>query len=128
MANVSKHRSLSQAYSIVEILVVIAVIGIISAIAVPNFATFKGQSEQARAKRNAQSLSKTYAAALAAGHDFAKDETEISNVVQNIVTGTVVILASGDDVYLSVPALATEQQVEAAAHLQLTGGRLTYKH
>jgi prepilin-type N-terminal cleavage/methylation domain-containing protein len=54
-------------FSLVEMLVVIAIIGIIAAIAIPNIGTINDSAREATAKRNAQSVASVLNAALAAG-------------------------------------------------------------
>jgi prepilin-type N-terminal cleavage/methylation domain-containing protein len=56
-------------FSLVEMLVVIAIIGIIAAIAIPNIGTINDSAREATAKRNAQSVASVLNAAIAAGAD-----------------------------------------------------------
>ncbi len=56
-------------FSLVEMLVVIAVIGIIAAIAIPNIGTINDSARVAAANRNAQSVASVLNAAVSAGVD-----------------------------------------------------------
>ena len=65
-------QSVKAGFSLVEMLVVIAVIGIIAAIAVPNIGRVNDAAKEATYKRNAQNIASVFASAQAAGYDFSK--------------------------------------------------------
>jgi prepilin-type N-terminal cleavage/methylation domain-containing protein len=65
-------KSVKAGFSLVEMLVVIAVIGIIAAIAVPNIGRINDAAKDATYKRNAQNIASVFASAQAAGYDFSK--------------------------------------------------------
>ncbi|MDZ4328895.1 MAG: prepilin-type N-terminal cleavage/methylation domain-containing protein [Pseudomonas sp.] len=67
MKNVKLNLNRKAGFSIVEMLVVIAIIGIIAAIAIPNIGTINDSAREATAKRNAQSVASVMNAAIAAG-------------------------------------------------------------
>lgn len=66
MKNV-KLTSRKAGFSLVEMLVVIAIIGIIAAIAIPNIGSINKSARLATAQRNAQSVASVLNAAIAAG-------------------------------------------------------------
>lgn len=84
---------LKAGFSLVEMLVVIAVIGIIAAIAVPNIGRINDSAKDATKRRNAQNLASVYASAQAAGYDFGKTGgtgaaiSSEATVITNIING-----------------------------------------
>jgi prepilin-type N-terminal cleavage/methylation domain-containing protein len=56
-------------FSLVEMLVVIAIIGIIAAIAIPNIGSINDAAKDSAAQRNAQNAASVWNAAIAAGYD-----------------------------------------------------------
>ena len=64
-------KSSVKAFTLAELLVVIAVIGVIAAIAIPAMSGFFGQADSAKTERNAQYLVSTFNAARAAGNSMS---------------------------------------------------------
>jgi type IV pilus assembly protein PilA len=70
MKNIKLNTSRKAGFSLVEMLVVIAIIGIIAAIAIPNIGSLNDSARDAAAKRNAQTVASVLNAAVAAGADL----------------------------------------------------------
>ncbi len=121
-------KALKAGFSLVEMLVVIAVIGIIAAIAVPNIGRINDSAKEATNRRNAQNLASVYASANAAGHTFAGADEEA--IVAAIVGGYTI---SVDDqgpfagTFFGVPGLSDNDQKAALDYLKIEGGQLIYK-
>ena len=116
-------KSLKAGFSLVEMLVVIAVIGIIAAIAVPNIGRINDAAKDATYRRNAQNLSSVFSAAQAAGWDFSKLNgtsgatlTEPATITA-IITGTTIANASSpfNGAYFGVPGLKVADAISDTA-------------
>ena len=82
------HQSTSlraKAFSLIEMLVVIAVIGIVASIAIPSMSDVNGSAKTARDQRNAQNLCSMYNGAIVAGVDFASNTTE--GILDELIAG-----------------------------------------
>lgn len=83
MKSKTRHHRL-RAFSLVELLIVIAVIGVIASIAIPAMSGLYGKSDAAKIKRNAQEIASTFASAKAAGNSssFANKAEAIASVTE----------------------------------------------
>lgn len=113
----SKKGTFARGFSLVEMLVVIAVIGIIAAIAVPNIGKINDSAKIAKNQRNAQSIASMFAAADAAGHDFAG--TTKNAVAAEIVAGVKItdVDSPFKDRTFKVPGLSTADIAAADDYL-----------
>ncbi len=111
-------------FSLVEMLVVIAVIGIIAAIAVPNIGRINDSAKDATYRRNAQNVASLFASAQAAGVDFASASAVEADIIGAIITGATVSDADSpfNGTYFGVPGLdstgAISETAGAAKYLQ----------
>ena len=111
-------KNVKAGFSLVEMLVVIAVIGIIAAIAVPTIGNITEQANNSKAKRNAQNLASVCASAVAAGADLGTS-TNVSSIVNQLVSpGLTGSKDSGfDSTVFKVPNLTGTERMAASQHL-----------
>lgn len=128
-------KPMQAGFSLVEMLVVIAVIGIIAAIAVPNIGRINDSAKDATYRRNAQSLASIFASAQAAGVDFSSGGTRNeSQIITAMITGATVNDADSpfNGTYFGIPGLdstdAVSETAGAAKYLQFdaTSQQLLY--
>lgn len=128
MKNTTLVNNKKGAFSLVEMLVVIAVIGILAAIAVPNIGKINGAAEDSKNRRNAQQLSSVCNAAQAAGHDFVGSETDKVEVCKDIRTGSTITDTTSPfyGSFFGVPNLSDTELTAATGYLAISNGMLTY--
>ena len=81
-------RYCEEGFGFSELLVVVAIIGVLTAIAIPALANIFGRADTAKAGRNAQSLVATFNASRAAGNSSAyTNATEAIAAVTNATNG-----------------------------------------
>jgi type IV pilus assembly protein PilA len=112
-------KSIQKGFSLVEMLVVIAVIGIIAAIAVPNIGRINDSAKEATARRNAQNVASVFASAQAAGLNFAGTSTDTKEIAQAVVTGDKVTEKGPfENTWFGVPGLTGEDLDKAIVYLE----------
>ena len=74
-----------KAFSMAEMLIVVAVIGIIGAVAIPSIGGINSASKTAKNQRNAQSIVAVYGAGFAAGVPWATGTK--TTIVQDVING-----------------------------------------
>ena len=126
MKNTTLVSNKKGAFSLVEMLVVIAVIGILAAIAVPNIGKINGAAEESKNRRNAQQLSSVCNAAQAAGHDFVG--ADLATTVTAIIAGATINDSTSpfNGSYFGVPNLTGQEITDAEQYLKISDGMLVY--
>jgi prepilin-type N-terminal cleavage/methylation domain-containing protein len=131
----NKTHSLKAGFSLVEMLVVIAVIGIIAAIAVPNIGRINDSAKDATYRRNAQNIASVFASAQAAGLDLSAGGTvNEAGIIGAIITGATISDTDSpfNGTYFGVPGLDSTDAVSetdgAAKYLtwNAASGQLLY--
>ncbi len=115
------------AFSLVEMLSVIAVIGIISAIAVPGVSRINDSAREATAKRNAQNIASIYASAQAAGLSFNVGNGDVLQTIQQVIAGGTASGGVFDGAYFGLPGLSESEQLACLPYLSFQGTSLIYQ-
>ncbi len=123
-----KNNILKAGFSLVEMLVVIAVIGIMAAIAVPTIGNMTTQAKENKAKRNAQSAASVWASAQAAGATLSPATADADGCVAVLNGGVYGDAASGFGTTQFKVTMSAAEQALAAAKLTYnsTDNSLTY--
>ena len=81
-------RPKPQGFSLVELLVVIAVIGILAAITIPSFSNIFENSSESTAKNQAQRIASVYAAGIATGAPNFKTANSVATGMNSVGSGS----------------------------------------
>jgi type IV pilus assembly protein PilA len=115
-------------FSLVEMLVVIAIIGIIAAIAIPNIGNINASAKVATAQRNAQQIASIYNAAVVAG--YATVAANVAAAVTAIASDAGVTIPDDGGPFagkkFTVGAMSAADRTAAAKYLRLQDGNLAY--
>ena len=122
--NCTSQRNLSrhQGFSLLEMLLVIAVIGIISAIGIPALSSMNGMAGDATAKRNAQNLASVFASAIASGVEWNVPQGTKAGAIAAVQAGTT--SPAGEN--FSVEGLSADAVNAAKPFLRYEDSKLVY--
>jgi type II secretory pathway pseudopilin PulG len=103
----------------------VAVLAILTAIALPSLSAMMGGADERRIARIAQEFAQAANSALAAGSDDFASASSVAEVIEILSAGV-----EGRGVFAGtefrVPGVAPEVRIRAAAHLSLDQGTLVY--
>lgn len=94
MEGVPQRAGLSAGFSLVELLVVISVIGIIVALALPSLSGVKDQAQFSKDQRNAQSIANVVSEAVAAGYS-GTSWNSLGDVISSVSGSSISVAGSG---------------------------------
>lgn len=118
-----------RAFSLVEMLLVIAVIGIVAAVGVPTVDRMNEASDEVRNRRNAQTIASICGSAKAAGKNFVSDADDPASpysVIHAIRTGETITDGPAQGAYFGMPNLTEAEMAGALAYLRVVEGELHY--
>ena len=113
-------------FSLLEMLVALALLGILTAVVLGGFPNINQQSTQTRDRRNAQELATVCATAQAAGVDFVV-AGNLEQTIKNVVAGGMPPDGAFAGRFFGVPGMAPVDQTTAKKYLLIDGGSLQFR-
>jgi prepilin-type N-terminal cleavage/methylation domain-containing protein len=118
-------RALRSGFSLVEVLIVIAVLGVMASIAINSLASHREAAEQTRNRRNAQEIVSLCVAAQAAGISFVVPGDPVQTA-RNAVSGAKATKGSFAGKTFRLPGMQEKEILGAAYYLDVQGNEVKY--
>ena len=115
-----------QGFTLVEMLTTIAILAVLTSIALPTMTSINQNSIDTRDRRNAQELAAMCATAQAAGVDFVAPG-DIDKTIENIVKGGSPADGAFAGKFFGMQGMAPQDQANAKRYLELVNGILSFK-
>lgn len=125
--NPPPNSRLQPGFSLLEMLMVIAVIGIITSMALAVFGGASQGAEEAKNRRNAQEIASVASSASAAGVDFMVPGDETATI-NNLSVGRMASEGVFKDRLYKLPPMHETELQGAMKYLTLTDSELLYDH
>lgn len=122
----SQTSRLVQGFSLIELLTVVAILGVFASIALVMMGNINQSSVDTRDRRNAQELAAVCASAQAAGVDFVV-AGDIDETIKNVVKGGEPADGAFAGRFFGLQGLAPADQETAKKYLELNNGSLQFK-
>jgi prepilin-type N-terminal cleavage/methylation domain-containing protein len=122
---IDSHSS-TQGFTLVEMLTTIAVLAVLTSIALPTMSSINQNSIDTRDRRNAQELAAMCATAQAAGVDFVVPD-DLEKTIENIVKGGKPADGAFAGKFFGIQGMAPQDQGTAKRYLELVNGILSFK-
>jgi prepilin-type N-terminal cleavage/methylation domain-containing protein len=116
----------ARGFSLVEMLTTIAVLAVMTSIALISMGQINKNSEETRDRRNAQELAAICAVAQAAGLNFVVSGN-LEKTIENIVAGGTPADGAFAGKFFGLKGLQPADQITASKYLELADGTLNYK-
>ena len=121
------HISIRQGFSLFEMLLTLAILGVILNVMIMSVGGLNQASKSAKNHRNAQEIASLAAAASASGADFLVEGDE-ERTIQNLILGVSPKVGIFRERVFKLPPLAASEIQGAMEYLKFSGGQLIYEH